>query len=310
MKPTLLQATFSLFVVCLFAFQSTSGQATLISQFDFNGNLNDDFLNSTASLFGNSATSYSNGALNWVADTSTQVTNSGGGLTVAIPDNLFTENNYSIAIEFKYTQTGSYRKIIDFSNRGEDPGLYVNGELRLYSAGNYGDSTLLPNTYYTLLMVRYGAFDSAAVYLVANNQLLAQSLANDQDSVFIPVLNGANREIGFFHDDTSTISEFTDSGSVRSIKIWNGIATLSNIISGISETNAPVYFNVYPNPAANNVIVDIGNNNESIIVTNLTGEIVYTDRLTAGKNIIDISSLNAGLYFIRCGNYVQKLHKL
>jgi hypothetical protein len=94
----------------LFGSQQVQAQATLVSQFDFNGNLNDKFAVSTASLHNNASTSFTNGVFSFTANNSGE----GGGLKLLVPDASFTEDNYSISLDFKVPTVSGYRKIVDF----------------------------------------------------------------------------------------------------------------------------------------------------------------------------------------------------
>ncbi len=59
---------------------------------------------------------------------------------------------------------------------------------------------------------------------------------------------------------------------------------------------------VYPNPT--NGIINIGNQNidYSIKITNIVGQIVYTENCKANKTTFDVSILTNGVYFITLQN--------
>lgn len=214
-------------IALMLGFSSTEviAQATLVSQFDFNNNLNDKLSVSTASLYNNSATGYVNGALTWTANT----TSNGGGLIISVPDASFTETDYSISMDVSFSIVTSYRKLIDFFDMNNDDGFYFyNSNLSLYNGGNNsGTTTLNPNTYYTILMTRTGADDTARAYVVQNNALLFECKVKDVLSQYTATLIGTDRKLGFFHDDCC--GEYPDSGAVRSIRIWNGIVNINNV---------------------------------------------------------------------------------
>lgn len=231
-----------------------SAQATLISQFDFNGNMSDQQSNSICTSYNNLSSSYSNGEYNWAGDSLAN----GGGVSIAVPDAVFTETNYSIAIDFRFSDVNSYRKILDFSGLGSDQGLYVNGSLRLYSAGSYGPTMWIADSSYTVVLTRNGTNDSTKVYLLINNQLVSESVAQDVAVNFVATLVGQNRMLEFFHDDTITASEFCPRGSVDQIRIWNGIVTPSDVLAGIAEPTNASPVSVFPVPADASITLAFG----------------------------------------------------
>ena len=58
-----------------------------------------------------------------------------------------------------------------------------------------------------------------------------------------------------------------------------------------------VDFSVYPNPANNILNISISENNTSISIFDIVGKNVVTMKLENGKNILNIESLNSGVYF-------------
>ena len=59
-------------------------------------------------------------------------------------------------------------------------------------------------------------------------------------------------------------------------------------------------FAIYPNPTSSELTIEVISQlqDNKIIITNIIGEIVYSDILNARKKTIDVSSLNAGVYVI------------
>ena len=222
------------FTVFLLGFTLTFIKAlnaqTLVSQFDFNGNLNDNLAASTCSLNNNSATSYSSGVLSFTAAGSP-----GGGLIIDVPSSVFTFTNYSIAVEFSLgTLTGSYKKVIDFKNKNDDNGLYINGSpavLEFYPMGT-GSYSLAPNTMYTVLLTRNGATQICQTSILVGGVLQSQVTFTDVTSMATFTAVGSNRRIGLFYDDIMGVpGEYSPTGSVSSVKIWNGVVNTLTVCS-------------------------------------------------------------------------------
>ena len=65
------------------------------------------------------------------------------------------------------------------------------------------------------------------------------------------------------------------------------------------------HMTLYPNPAVDQLNVTLSKNDE-MVVYNIMGQVVLTQEGHAGANTIDISSLNAGVYFVKAGSDTQK----
>lgn len=297
MKKQLLQLIF-----CSTLFSATvTAQSTLVSKLDFNGSLSDAQGNAITTPYNNAAFTFVNGSMVWTSDTAY----SGGGVQLRLPDAVFTEDDYSIAIDFQFAEVTGYRKIIDFSGLGSDQGLYVNGSLRLYSGGGYGSVNWTAATNYTVLVTRSAADDTTRAYLVQNNQLQLESKAYDVASYYVAVLSGNDRVLHFFHDDTTTVDEFASAGSVSQIRIWNGIATLQDVLSGMPQAPAATPFNLYPNPAASGsadvITVQLPAMSSSTAdVFDALGNRVYSAALQQQQQFkLNTAGWAKGVYFLR-----------
>lgn len=271
-------------------------QAVLISQLDFNGNLNDNFGNATCAQFNNLSTSFSSGSFNWVYDTN----GTGGGLQLTIPDAVLNENEFSVAITFRFAETAGYRKIIDFTGRGDDAGLYVNSQLRIYGMGGYGPTTINPDSTFTILFTRENTTDTARVYLWDGTNLTLESKAADVPSYMVPVLNGVDRQFYFFADDSITADEYATSGNVEMIKIWNGVSTLSDLLA-TEEISLPANVNVYPNPAAEFVNVDFPNPTSGTVdIYTISGQLMHSVHFNKETHVnLTLDKLPAGMYLLK-----------
>lgn len=283
-------------------------QATLVSHFEFDGNLNDQLGNATATLINAGSAAYSGGELSWTADSLNP--NGGCGIEVRIPDPLFAPGNYSIAIEFQFSEVTGYRKVIDFDLRTSDQGLYVNSELRIYSVGNYGPTTWIPDSTYTMLLTRNGADDSLHTYLFDGVGLMTESVGLDTSATFVAQIDSNNRVLGFFYDDLNTMSEFSRAGRVRSIRIWNGIATLGTL-TGQAEPDAQAGFALYPNPARTQLNLRFpGAQSGTIDILDASGRLLSTRALqNAFALSLPIADLPVGLYIVRVGGKTARFVK-
>ncbi|HXB40842.1 MAG TPA: T9SS type A sorting domain-containing protein, partial [Bacteroidia bacterium] len=76
--------------------------------------------------------------------------------------------------------------------------------------------------------------------------------------------------------------------------------------SGIVEVNfaKKSYISVYPNPAYSNLTVEASNDyiNATVKITNAIGEEVINTTLTSYSNLIDVSDLQSGFYFVTIDN--------
>jgi hypothetical protein len=67
---------------------------------------------------------------------------------------------------------------------------------------------------------------------------------------------------------------------------------------------------IYPNPVQNQLTIASTNKIQTITITNTMGQTVYTNTVNTNKAVINIQSLEPGLYFTRVNNYwVQKFLK-
>ncbi len=66
-----------------------------------------------------------------------------------------------------------------------------------------------------------------------------------------------------------------------------------------------VHMSIFPNPAVDQLNVTLSNNAE-IVVYNIMGQKVMSQKGHAGANSINISSLNSGIYFVNAGSETQK----
>lgn len=72
-------------------------------------------------------------------------------------------------------------------------------------------------------------------------------------------------------------------------------------VTGISE-NGKTTVSVYPNPTADNVTLTIGGEATTVSVYNVMGTLVSTQSVSYGANTVNMSTMPAGVYFLRITN--------
>lgn len=75
---------------------------------------------------------------------------------------------------------------------------------------------------------------------------------------------------------------------------------------GVPEMNHSTHMDLFPNPATSQLQVVLSQNAD-IVIYNMMGQKVMSVKGNAGANTINISELNAGVYFVNAGNDTQKL---
>lgn len=287
---------------------SLNAQVTLVSRFELNNNMSDAIGNATCASNNNIATSYDAGIFSWTAN---DTIGNGGGLKITIPDALFTENNYSVAVRFRFSETAGYRKLIDYSNLDSDRGLYVNSSLRLYNSGNYGPTEIPVDSMIYVVITRNSTNDSTHTYLWDGNTLRTESIALDTQGDYVAALSGTDRVLFFFADDSTTMSEYSYSGMVDEITIWNGVISPVDLgVAGTPELSEALLA-CFPNPATDFITVRTSKEytGEAGLFT-LQGKRVQVQQVDAAHAVtFDLTTLPSGMYFVRCGNSIQPIVK-
>ncbi len=123
-------------------------------------------------------------------------------------------NNYSIELVFSLDLTTGYRKLIDFSDRTSDTGLYVlNNSLRFYGT-NFGGGTLATG-YNHLVLTR--ASNNATTVFLNGTQVISFN-----DSTGLADLSPGG-DLALFIDDTVTGGNEQSAGAVDFIGLYGGV---------------------------------------------------------------------------------------
>ena len=96
----------------------------------------------------------------------------------------------------------------------------------------------------------------------------------------------------------------TQNGSYAVVVTQNGCSATSNCVTistvGL-EALAQIGWNVYPNPANDQLFIDV-NEAVNVSIIDMTGKMIQQEELKPGNNIIQVSSLTPGVYFIKSAN--------
>ena len=187
----------------------------------------------TSSSFG---TTVGDGYWSWAS-----TANRGGGFTIDTQQPL--TGTYTMMLKFSFTDPNKYsswRKIIDFQNRADDTGFYLNsGRIRQYPLGSNGPTVFPVNTDITLMVTRDSATKQFTVYTYDGTNFIQEIQVTDTNDSAIPVastLHQGGTKLGFFFDDLATSSEATSTGKVYYIRLWEGQALTSADLQLQSQT--------------------------------------------------------------------------
>lgn len=215
----------SVFVVCNVA------PAGIIHQYLFDGDLDDTLGGPSLTAAGGTV-----GGQRY-----TFATQQGLSVSNALPSS----DVYSIVMKFEFDNTGpssSYKKIVDFSNRTADIGLYLqNGQLRLFSYSTAGSRVVSANEDIILAITRSVDINNVGTFSGYIDGILQFSLT---DSSNFARFTEANNIVHFFIDD-STGTE-NPSGSVDWIEIYDNVLSASEIAS----ISGPTAISAVPEPSS------------------------------------------------------------
>jgi hypothetical protein len=68
--------------------------------------------------------------------------------------------------------------------------------------------------------------------------------------------------------------------------------------TALSKNNLQQSIKIYPNPVTGKVTIECGNCSESLKLLNSIGQEVMEITLKSAKEIVDLSALNKGVYFL------------
>lgn len=84
---------------------------------------------------------------------------------------------------------------------------------------------------------------------------------------------------------------------------------VNNITTGISENTNKIEFEAFPNPVTENLTISANTELGKVTVTNLTGQVVFTDLVNDTKTNIDFTTFANGVYVVQVGGTTEKVIK-
>ncbi len=69
--------------------------------------------------------------------------------------------------------------------------------------------------------------------------------------------------------------------------------------TGISEISGNYFYQLYPNPTANGILNLNLSRDVVVTITDVLGKTIFENKLSSGKNILDISNHSAGVYWMK-----------
>jgi hypothetical protein len=195
---------------------TVTNAATLIHDYQFNGNLNDSR--------GGAALATKGGVL----DAGSYKFGPNQGLVLS--SNRMSADSYSIALNFNFSALSGWQKIVDFKDlQSTGTGLYAaSDKLNFYMSTNNSSIGLTAKQNADLVLTRDRASNVFTAYL---NGVEALSFT---DLKRVAVFTGTYPIANFFRDGFGHAS---GAGVVNSIKVWNGALTKSEV-SHLNDVSA------------------------------------------------------------------------
>lgn len=233
----------------------------------------------------------------------------------------FIGQTYSIEIYFVFDQLGSWKRVIDWKNRTTDHGAYIyNGNLDFYPYIETDSAFVIAGEYTYYVLTRDSASMQMKIYTDTKLGITYTDINGDA------VLDTAN-VLNFFQDDLQVQNE-TSSGAIALLNIYNYVLDSNAIKTNFTNLQGQIFsvnnmknqgtIRVYPNPATNNLVIDLNPLRSQgmvrVNILDLTGTVVYSNRFDAGRLInLDLNTpeFTSGIYLIKAetdsGVYTKKI---
>jgi hypothetical protein len=135
---------------------------------------------------------------------------------VAVSNAFANPADYSIVLDFRFTNVNGYRRIVEFKNRSSDVGFYVlNGHLNFYPVVTSATDQFNADTFYRVVLTRDSATNTVTAYLNGTQSLTFA------DGSGLGVFTGPNEVANLFIDDSVVVNE-ASAGFVNRIALYDG----------------------------------------------------------------------------------------
>ncbi len=139
---------------------------------------------------------------------------------------------------------------------------------------------------------------------IAITSTITSPNAGLNDGIIDITVNGGTPPYQFLWTNGTIIEDLENVGEgVYDVEITdaNNCTTTQSFIldlpTGVNEIGANNGVVIYPNPTKDKLMIEIKDRNASFSLFNLNGQLVLSSQLIVNKNTIDVSTLNAGIYF-------------
>lgn len=190
------------------------------------------------------------------------------------------------------------------------PSISLDGASKLYwdamsltSSGNY------PDEYQVLVAPSADGVTPTVAYFEENGMQLFQVLEESSAAVSNPGAGLQHRMLalsdsGFANTPVWIAFRLITGGDGGSYIGIDNIKVETTV--SVAEVNSPK-INIYPNPANDNVFINLNGNKSNVSVFDITGKLVKTIENVNGNCIVDVSNLAAGYYFIQAKSGTQTI---
>lgn len=221
----------------------------------------------------------------------------------------FLGENYTIEIYFVFDELDSWKRVVDWKNRKTDYGAYVYyGELNFYPHVYSDEAPVVAGEYTYYVITRDAESNQLTIYTDARVEIELTDAPGD-------ALLDSENILNFFHDDLVVANE-ASSGAVAILKLYNYMldsATIQskfdNLAGGIlsigERGKINTTFQAYPNPASDQLSVDLSNfdsqEHVTLRLTNTMGSIVVEHEVNAGNQKrlrLNTSEIQTGIYVL------------
>jgi hypothetical protein len=252
------------------------------------------------SQYGSGATSYGNddygSYLRW-----TGATAPGLGVKVLAPAAELTNTQvYSIALRFSLDTIPSFAKLVDFKNQTTDNGFYLarsspgKAQLDVYVNGSNRRGPIVSAGEVVDIIATRDASGLFTVYMKTGSSYASVYTFNDVANATgstVPLTVGGSAVFGFLYDDTIFTGEFSPSGNVYGVKIYDSVLSLAEVATVFPAPPSPTIASATYN-ALTGVLAVTG--------TNLSGTLGSSNDIAV--NLITITGQGGSVYTLTSSN--------